>query len=454
MSNPWGIPEEEWYILPHDSRAPLMIGAAVLCIFVATLAVGLRLYTRGCILRSLWHDDFLAAAALLGTITAGAILCAHTRYGLAGHYWDMTPTSSVEFWKIFYATTLTYNVTLLLIKLSLFFQYYRLIQDIKEYSLLYVGIMFLVVAWSTAQIFVLMFQCTPIAKVWDYTMSGHCLESKLITWINAIGNIVTDVIVLMLPMPVVWRLNLKRGQKWGVIGIFSLGFTTCIISICRLIFYGNIGYDFSYDTAPVAIWTLAELASGLTCAALITLRPLFRKLVRKWFPNFRSRSKSSGIWRIRFYPFSRSNASPFPRVSGSKSGLHRTKVTGEQFDGSETELTSQGGVRKGAKASAANSKYTSSASRSKQRSRRDSEEMPDHRLGLESGIRTVISCGDGDEEDDRMRSRSPPAAIARIGPTGILVEQEWSVQNKEYKEFKGSRVDSSDSEASPATSPA
>ena len=41
---------------------------------------------------------------------------------------------------------------------------------------------------------------------------------------NSIGNIVSDFIILLLPIPVVWRLQLRLKQKFAVMGIFGLGF--------------------------------------------------------------------------------------------------------------------------------------------------------------------------------------------------------------------------------------
>lgn len=126
--------------------------------------------------------------------------------------------------QLFYIMTITYNLSLMLIKFTLFFQYYRLIQEVPHYRMFYIVIMIAVTGWVVAQEFVLIFSCTPIPSYWDRSIPGTCLDSNLLGWMNAIGNIVTDLIVLILPIPVVWRLNLKRGRKWAVLGIFALGF--------------------------------------------------------------------------------------------------------------------------------------------------------------------------------------------------------------------------------------
>jgi hypothetical protein len=40
---------------------------------------------------------------------------------------------------------------------------------------------------------------------------------------NAIPTIVTDVLMLALPLPYIAQLQLPRGQKWGLAGIFLVG---------------------------------------------------------------------------------------------------------------------------------------------------------------------------------------------------------------------------------------
>jgi hypothetical protein len=40
---------------------------------------------------------------------------------------------------------------------------------------------------------------------------------------NAAMNIVTDLAIIVLPMPVIRRLNLKRRQKQLLMGVFAIG---------------------------------------------------------------------------------------------------------------------------------------------------------------------------------------------------------------------------------------
>ncbi|KAI1378068.1 hypothetical protein F4677DRAFT_34528 [Hypoxylon crocopeplum] len=420
MGYPPGMDAATFDSLPHDNRTGETIAAVVLCMFFATTAVCLRLYTRHFVLRKFWVDDYLAIAGMFGMLANGIVQCVHTKYGLGAHYYDMTSEEEgLQFWKMFYILTITYNTTLLLIKFTLFFQYYRLIQEVPHYRIFYIAVMAVVGSWVIAQEFILIFSCTPISTYWDHDPSGKCLDSNLLGWMNSIGNIVTDVVILVLPIPVVWRLNLKRGRKWAVIGIFGLGFFTCIVSICRLVFFAKIGADFSYDLVPVAAWGEAEGASGLICSSLIALGPLIRRFSRR----FRTVKKTSTTPKK--YTYGGTNL--FSRHSSNRDkSLLRTDGSRKPFDdSSETELNRLDleRSRKADLQDDGRSVHSTKSSGMERSADGDySDVMPDLRLGLETGIRTIISTGNRDS----MHSESLP-----IAPNGIVVKQVWSVRNKE-----------------------
>lgn len=60
-----GYDEATLASLPHDNRGGETIAAVSLCMAFATIAVGLRLYTRRFVLRQFWLDDYLAIAGLV-----------------------------------------------------------------------------------------------------------------------------------------------------------------------------------------------------------------------------------------------------------------------------------------------------------------------------------------------------------------------------------------------------
>ncbi|KAK7959014.1 uncharacterized protein PG986_003868 [Apiospora aurea] len=269
-------------MLPHNTSTWPIIAVSIICILVATTAVTLRVYTRQFILNRVGPDDFMAVAALAGITALGAITIIHTNFGLGTHIYDiaMDPLLIMDFFKFFYLGVVVYNFTLVFVKLSLFLQYYRLVDQVPRYRPLFLGAGFVVMGWTIAMVFSMTFICVPVYAYWDKSVPHVCLSDPMMQLTNSIGNIVTDIILLLLPMPVLWRLKLPMRQKWSVIGIFSLGFITCIVSLLRVIFVFDHGpsSDITFDGTTITGWTIAEVTTGLLASSLITLRPLMSKI--------------------------------------------------------------------------------------------------------------------------------------------------------------------------------
>jgi hypothetical protein len=86
--------------------------------------------------------------------------------------------------------------------------------------------MIFITLWMVSQLIIIGLVCIPIDAFWDITIPGKCLPmgTKAQMLMASVGNIITDVIILLLPVPVVLRLKLRKQQKVALLGIFSLGF--------------------------------------------------------------------------------------------------------------------------------------------------------------------------------------------------------------------------------------
>lgn len=66
--------------------------------------------------------------------------------------------------------------------------------------------------------------CTPFAYNWDKkNIDGHCVNLVAFFRWNGICNLLLDFLVLVLPIPMVWRLKIASRQKLELSGIFLLG---------------------------------------------------------------------------------------------------------------------------------------------------------------------------------------------------------------------------------------
>lgn len=104
------------------------------------------------------------------------------------------------------------------VKLSLLFLYRRIFQYTRLLWFIY-GMMAVIIVWGTINLFLVIFFCTPISALW--TGKGKCLD--LDPYSYAVINVVTTMIVWVLPIPRVWGLQIPRSQKVALSLVFALG---------------------------------------------------------------------------------------------------------------------------------------------------------------------------------------------------------------------------------------
>lgn len=109
------------------------------------------------------------------------------------------------------------------VKISILLQYRRVfavrfMQLITFYAVIFMS------AWTVTLCFLLTLVCLPVAKFWDSTIPGQCLDSLTIWYVLAGFNLATDLAIFCLPLPVIRSLQLPRKQKVMLIAVFGLGF--------------------------------------------------------------------------------------------------------------------------------------------------------------------------------------------------------------------------------------
>ena len=111
-------------------------------------------------------------------------------------------------------------------KLSLFLLYYRLFsrhQWIRYMVYLGIGSAF---ALYTAGMIVYGYLCLPRrGQSWiEAGLSSRCHEQFIMVgYIRGPFNVLSDLFLLLLPLPAVWQLHLPLGKRLGISGIFLTG---------------------------------------------------------------------------------------------------------------------------------------------------------------------------------------------------------------------------------------
>ncbi|KAL9615041.1 MAG: hypothetical protein Q9167_000464 [Letrouitia subvulpina] len=109
---------------------------------------------------------------------------------------------------------------------------------------------------------------------------GTCINIKALLLSTAVLNIATDILILVLPMPIVWHMSIPKAQKIAVSFIFLMGGFVCVGSVFRACYLHDVvNPDPLWTTVDAGIWTLVEPSIGISTASLPVMGPLLRGLM-------------------------------------------------------------------------------------------------------------------------------------------------------------------------------
>ena len=78
-------------------------------------------------------------------------------------------------------------------------------------------------SYGIASILGTVWECVPIARVFDKNVPGRCLNLTIFWYANAASNIFSDLVILALPMQVIQSLHLHHRQKISLMLVFAVG---------------------------------------------------------------------------------------------------------------------------------------------------------------------------------------------------------------------------------------
>lgn len=125
--------------------------------------------------------------------------------------------------KLFYVGQLDYVFVQILSKVSILLFFLRIFVTQKWIRLgSYLLLTFLAMK-GVIFLFIIIFQCTPIVSTWDRSVPGHCVNTRVLTYLAGALSIFEDFLTLCLPIPCLSALNIGRGKKATAILMFSIG---------------------------------------------------------------------------------------------------------------------------------------------------------------------------------------------------------------------------------------
>ncbi|KAF3904409.1 hypothetical protein ABW21_db0204374 [Orbilia brochopaga] len=305
----------------NDLR-PAILGTAFSLVPVSTIVIALRLYCRQFLLGRVRIDDWLILLALLITWGIATINYWQAFFMTGVHMKDMPPPDPTKSplyslegtLKSWYVYQLVYLFDLGLIKISIL-AFYHQISAAKTYRIIIYVSMAAVVIYSIIMIFINAWECPKISDAWSAEIllqgSGSCRNLHPLYFVQASFNIFSDIWILLLPIPVLLRLQMRRNKRIALIGIFSVGSIAVIASCARIyaLHVWSTSSDIPFDGANILIWSEIEINAALISCSIPALKPLFKN-------TFSGSTNAQGYQNDYYGKNSRTGASAFGKDRG------------------------------------------------------------------------------------------------------------------------------------------
>jgi len=120
-----------------------------------------------------------------------------------------------------------YDCAIPLVKASILVQYLRLFPSVKRASLMYIGCwatLLCLAVFYTVGFFVVVFACTPRKKYWNPLIQGTCRNTAFLNNATGVYNVLTDIIIVLLPQHEIWKLHMSARKKLAVSVVFLVAF--------------------------------------------------------------------------------------------------------------------------------------------------------------------------------------------------------------------------------------
>ncbi|PQE03090.1 hypothetical protein CJF31_00002940 [Rutstroemia sp. NJR-2017a BVV2] len=272
-----------------DSRAPEIAGVAIASLVISMIGTSLRIYCRAFVIKAFAADDWLAVAAQISFIIYIAHVLTGIHYGTGQHYVDIPVENFSRAMQAWWTCEPLYVLSNMALKASIAIFLLRLCV-LKIHKIIIWTVFIVTEVYSLFFFILFVLQCRPTSYFWDRyklhagtgsSSKGTCIEGPLVSncFIGYSGiSCVTDWTFSILPIFLIWNLQMNQRTKTSVILVLAAGALASSATIVRLPYLQTLNDvdDFLYSTAGVAIWSTLETGIGITASSLATLRPLFQ----------------------------------------------------------------------------------------------------------------------------------------------------------------------------------
>ncbi|KAA8648033.1 uncharacterized protein ATNIH1004_003916 [Aspergillus tanneri] len=269
----------------NDDQGPTLKALMIAMLTVPTVAVSLRFWSRAILpgfsstpIR-FWWDDWTALLAAMLNITMCGIGLEMAKLGLGKHAQAVPVENFSQIMKLLWTEYFIFDTGTSVARASALLFYSRVFTQVQshfKYALWILHVMNL--AWMVGLHIVVGIQCDPIEKVWKPLIPGRCIGMRTLFLGSGISSLIINIFILVLPLPLLWRLQMQMVRKLLIIGVFLV----VVVSIGRLVTIievsDNLDKDFTWEIMKPTFWLSSEIAISVVSVCLPSIFVFSRRL--------------------------------------------------------------------------------------------------------------------------------------------------------------------------------
>ncbi|KAL3465054.1 hypothetical protein BJX64DRAFT_253690 [Aspergillus heterothallicus] len=264
-----------------ENRHAAIFGVGIGFIVFDSIVIGLRIYARAFMLRALGTDDVLMIIGAILNFGLSITIMIGSKYGIGKHALAIPESDMVPMLKCIWVTRILYTVSMGLVKMSLLWFYLRLDpRKFMRWAVFFV--MFFNVGLSLASFIGALAACSPPSLFWTDVTSSGCMpmnQQQLFYEVNGVLNIVTDILTYLLPVPMLYGLQLTWRKKGAILGIFGLGILSIAAACVRYDFVKKLSSaseEYYLLLADSLNWCTIEAYVAIFCGCAPSLSVLIK----------------------------------------------------------------------------------------------------------------------------------------------------------------------------------
>jgi hypothetical protein len=146
--------------------------------------------------------------------------------------------------------------------------------------------------------FLYIFQCRPVNAAFSL-VEGRCIDIIALYLLSTPINVLTDLAILLLPLPILTSLRMEFRQKVILVATFIVGGFVTIVDVVRIIYLQEALKEellvnpsasitattpppnWTYHVSFSLMWSAVEVSVGIMCCCVLVLKPLVIRVMPK-----------------------------------------------------------------------------------------------------------------------------------------------------------------------------